>query len=74
MSAKKDFIAAKIAEFKQLKPEEPAKEQPAQEEANIELTEDDDNIATEESAQELSEESEDTEPRWKFEVIRLKCH
>ena len=70
MSAKKDFIAAKIAEFKQGQPAEPTPA--AQEEANIEL-EEQDNIASDDSAQELSDECPKELPTWKFNVIQLKC-
>lgn len=69
--AKKEFIARKIAEFQQVQPDEssphePAGEKPTQEEPQ------DDNIASEDEL--TQDESEPEEPRWKFEVIQLKCH
>ena len=75
MSAKKDFIAQKIAEFKQLKPVEPTPT--AQEDAEADFIELEDNIASDDSAQELSDDGpEDFAqelPTWKFNVIQLKC-
>ena len=69
MSTKKDFIARKIAEFQQARPDE-ARGHP---DDNIASFEDDAPAHEDNQASPGTDEAEDG-PSWDFEVINLKCN